>query len=63
MEDQIKGRLEVMGRWGRRHRQLLDDLKEMRGYYKLKEEALDCTLWRTGFGRGCGPVVRQIVEW
>ena len=40
----------------------MDDLKEMRGYYKLKEEALDHTLWRKGFGSGCGPVVRQTVE-
>jgi hypothetical protein len=29
----------------------------------LKEEALDRTLWRTRFGRGYGPVVRQITEW
>jgi len=29
----------------------------------LKEEALDLTLWRTGFGRGYGPVVRQTSEW
>jgi hypothetical protein len=63
MEDHIEGNLEVMGRWVRRHRQLLDDLKEMRACYKLKEEALDRTLWRKGFGRGYGPVVRQTVEW
>jgi len=25
----------------------------------LKEEVLDLTLWRTRFGRGYGPVVRQ----
>jgi hypothetical protein len=25
----------------------LDDLKETRGYWKLKEEAMDGTLWRT----------------
>jgi len=37
----------------------LDDLKEKTGYSKLKEEALDCTLWRIHFGRGNGPVVRQ----
>jgi hypothetical protein len=24
----------------------------------LKEEALDCTLWKTFFGRGNGPIVR-----
>ena len=44
---------------GRRGKQLLDDLKEKTGYWKLKEEALDRTVWRTGLGRGCGPVVRQ----
>ena len=26
-------------------------------------EALDRTQWRTGFGRGFGPVVRQTMEW
>jgi len=25
----------------------------------LKDEAPDRTLWINGFGRGCGPVVRQ----
>ena len=24
-------------------------------------EALDRTMGRTGFGRGCGPVVRQVI--
>ena len=33
-------------RRGRRLKQGLDDLKEMRGYWKL-EEALDRILWRT----------------
>jgi hypothetical protein len=28
-------------------------------YCNLKEEALDRTLWGSGFGRNCGPVVRQ----
>ena len=36
---------------------LLVDLKETRGYCKLTEEALDHTVWRTGFGRGYGPVI------
>jgi hypothetical protein len=40
---------------------LLDDLKEKRRYWKLKE-ALDRTLWRTRFGRGYGPVVTQTKE-
>jgi len=30
-----------MGRQGRRHKQLLDDLKEKKRYQKLKEEAPD----------------------
>jgi hypothetical protein len=31
----------------------------MKGYWKLKEEEFDSTPWRTHFGRGYGPVVRQ----
>jgi hypothetical protein len=50
----------VAGRQGRRRKQLLDDLKEKRGHWKLKEGAPDGTVWRTCFGRICGPVVRQI---
>jgi len=38
-------------------KQLPGDLKERRRYRKLKEEALDRTLWRTRFGRGYDPVV------
>ena len=37
----------------------MDDLKEKRGYWKLKEEALDGTTSRTDFGRGYGTVARQ----
>ena len=36
--------------------------KEKRGYWKLKEEALDLTLWKTRFGRGCGPDVKNTTE-
>ena len=32
-------------------------------YWKLKDGALDRTLWRTRFERGYGPVVRQTTEW
>jgi hypothetical protein len=53
---------EVTVRRGRRRKQLLDGLKETRGYRKLKEGALDGTLWRTRVGRGYGPVVRQTTE-
>ena len=49
----------MTGRRGRRRKQLRDDLKETRGYRKLKEEELDRTLWRARFGRGYGPVVEQ----
>jgi hypothetical protein len=35
----------VTGRQGRRHRKLLDDLKERRGYSHLKEGALVLTMW------------------
>jgi hypothetical protein len=38
---------------GRRCKQLLDDCKEKGGYCKLKEEALDRTMWGTHCGRGC----------
>ena len=48
-----------MGIIRRRRNHLLDDLKEIRGYRKLKEEALDRTQWRTGFVRGCGPVAKK----
>jgi hypothetical protein len=51
-----------MGRRGRRNKQLLDDLKAKRRYWKLKENALDCTLWRTRFRRGYGRVVRETTE-
>jgi hypothetical protein len=53
----------MTGRRGRRREQLLDDLKEKRRYWKLKEEALDRILCRTRFGRDYGPVVRQTTEW
>jgi hypothetical protein len=35
----------------------LSRVKEKRGYWKLKEEALDIT--QTHFGRGYGPVITQ----
>jgi hypothetical protein len=54
----IEGRIEVTVRRGRRHKQLLDDLKEKKECWKLEEEALDSILWRTGFGRGYGRVRR-----
>jgi hypothetical protein len=37
----IKGGIEVMERQGRRRKQLLDNLKEIRGYRRLKKETRD----------------------
>jgi len=62
IEGKIKGGIEVTGRRGRRRRMLLDDLKERRGCCHLKEEALDRTMWRTGFGRSFGRVVRRTAK-
>jgi hypothetical protein len=62
IEGKLEGRIEMMGRRGRRRKQLLCDLKEKRRYWKLIEEALDHTVWRTRFGRCYGPVVRQTTE-
>jgi len=53
----------MMGRRGRRPKKLPDELTggggEGTGYWKLNEETLDCTLWKTRCGRGYGHVVRQ----
>jgi len=62
IEGKVKGGIEVTGRRGRRRRKLLDDLKERRGYSHLKEEALERTMWRARFGRGCRLVVRQTTK-
>ena len=40
IKGKTKGRREVMGKRGR-SKQLLDDLKEKRGYWKLKDGTLD----------------------
>ena len=62
IEGNIKGEMEVTRRRGRRHKELLDDLKDRRGYSHLKEEALHRTMWRHRFGGGFEPVVRQNTE-
>jgi hypothetical protein len=61
-EGNIQGGIEVTIRQGRRRKKLLDDFKERRGYYHLKEEALDRTMWKARFGRDFGPVVRQTTK-
>jgi hypothetical protein len=58
LKERYKGGIEVTGIQGRRRRKLLDDLKERRGCSHLKEEALDHTMWRAGFG----PVIRQTAK-
>ena len=50
----IQGGTEVTERQGRRCTKPLDDLKEMRGYSHLNEEALDRTTWKARFGSGFG---------
>ena len=62
IEGKIKGEMEVTRRQGKRHKKLLDDLRDRRGYSHLKEEALDRTMWRNHFGGGFGPVARQNTE-
>ena len=51
-----------MVRRGRRGKQLLDELKEERVYWILKEEELGRNVWRTSFARKHGPVLRQKPE-
>ena len=46
----------------RRRDQVLDDLKENKRYWNLKEEAVGRTVWRTRFGRSYRPVLRQTTE-
>jgi len=48
----------VTERRGKGSKQLLDHLKETRGFWKLKMEALDRTVWRTRCGIDHGPVTR-----
>jgi hypothetical protein len=58
----IKGGIEVTGRRERKRRKLLDNLKERTGYSHLKEEAIDCTMWRARFERGFGHFLRQTAK-
>ena len=48
-----------MGRRGRRRKQLLDDFRETRGYWNLKEEVLELSLLETCFGGAYVPGLRQ----
>jgi len=46
----IDGKIAGTGRRGKRRKQLLDNLKEKRQYWKLKVGTLDRNLRSTGFG-------------
>jgi hypothetical protein len=52
----------MTGRTGRRRARLLVDFKGNTGNCKLKEEALDCTVWRTRFGTGYGHIAGETKE-
>jgi hypothetical protein len=54
----IEEQIERMRRGERRLMQLLYKLQENRRYWKMKEERVDRTVWRTGFRGGYGTVVR-----
>ena len=62
IEGMTEVRTDVVGRRRRRCKQLLDDLTETRGYWKLKEEAPDHILWRTSFGRDCHKTPYRVFE-
>jgi uncharacterized integral membrane protein len=59
----IEGDIEGNRRRKRRRKHLLDDLMKEGKYMNLKEEALDCILWKTRFGICYGPVERQTMQW
>jgi hypothetical protein len=52
---EVEGRIEVTGRRGRILKPLLDNLKEKRRCWELKEETLHRPLQGTRFGRVYGP--------
>jgi len=62
VEERIEGRMGRIRKRRIRPKQLLDDLKEKRGHWKIVGEALDRTLWRTRFGRNYGSVIREATE-
>ena len=48
-------------RQGRRRKQVLNNLKETKGNWRLKKEALG-TMWRTRCQSGYGPLVREATD-
>jgi hypothetical protein len=57
------GKTEGRRRQRRRRMQLLGDFREKINYWNLKAEALDRTLWRNSFDRGCGPFARETAKY
>ena len=49
LHDVIEGRMTEVRGVGRRRTQLLDDLRDRRSYWELKEEAVDQKRWRRQF--------------
>jgi len=46
----IEGKIEGTGRRGRRRKEILDDFREKKRYWNLKEEARNFTERSNGFG-------------
>jgi hypothetical protein len=49
IQEKVEEIIEMTGRRGRGRKRLLDDLREMTGYWKLKQKALYGTMWSTLF--------------
>ena len=62
-DGKVEGRIKVTGRRKSSRKQLPDYLQKTRDYWKLKQQAIDRSLWRTCFRRVYGPIVRQTTEW
>jgi hypothetical protein len=59
---EMDGAIEVTRRRRKRSEILLDDLNKTRGQWKMQEEALNSTLWRTGWGRDYEYVLGRTTE-
>jgi hypothetical protein len=57
MEGKIGGSVEVMEYGEEDVNSYLTTLRKLEDT-GIRKEALDCTVWRTHIGRGCGSVVR-----
>jgi hypothetical protein len=55
----LEGKIEGRGRRGRRRKELLDDLKDTKPYWKWKQKVLNLSLLKTRFGRGYGYLARH----